>query len=184
MFIHNRVQRLLSIVALGTCAALVVSPLSAQSKPQTRQGFWITAGLGGGSFGCDLCESRESGGAAQIALGGTLSPRVQLGASSNAWSKTVDGVRVTQSALLALFKFYPSATGGFFLQAGLGIGQLELGSGNFSVSEEGASALFGLGYDWRVGNNFSITPFLNGVGGTFDGEGANFNQIGISLTWH
>jgi hypothetical protein len=52
------------------------------------------------------------------------------------------------------------------------------------VSEDGTSALFGLGYDWRVGTNFSVTPFLNGVAGSFDGEGANFNQLGISLTWH
>ncbi len=177
-----RFARLLAAAVLAIIAT--TSALSAQGKPQTRQGFWITAGIGGGSLGCDPCDSRETGGTAQIALGGTLSPRLQLGATSNAWSKTVDGVTVTQSALMALVKFYPSATGGFFVQGGLGVGQLKLGVSNLSVTEDGTSAILGLGYDWRVGTNFSITPFLNGVAGSFDGDGANFNQIGISLTWH
>lgn len=44
--------------------------------------------------------------------------------------------------------------------------------------------IMGIGYDIRVGKNFSLTPFLNGVGGSFNGNGANFNQIGLSLTWH
>jgi len=185
MSFSSRCLRVLSISAVATSAVLVTGTmLPAQGKPQVRQGFWITAGVGGGSLGCDECTTRESGATAQIALGGTISPRLQLGATSNAWSKNVDGATLTQSALMALVKFYPSATGGFFLQGGLGIGRLELGAGNVRVAEDGASAIFGLGYDWRVGTNFSITPFLNGVGGSFDGEGANFNQLGISLTWH
>ena len=184
MSLHLRALRAFTLTAVAASTMLFTTTLSAQSKPQTRQGFWITAGLGVGSLGCDECDSRETGGTAQIALGGTLSPRLQLGATSNAWSKKEDGVTVTQSALMALVKFYPSATGGFFLQGGLGVGQLELKSGNISFSEDGTSALFGLGYDIRVGTNFSITPFLNGVAGSFDGDGANFNQLGISLTWH
>lgn len=170
---------------LATSALLTATSLHAQSKPQTRQGFWISVGLGGGSIGCDDCgDSRESGGTAQISLGGTLNPRFQLGASTNAWSKKVDEVTITQSGLMALAKFYPSATGGFYLQGGLGVGQLSIGVDNLTVSTTGGSALLGLGYDWRVGTNFSITPFLNVVGGSFDQGSSNFNQLGISLTWH
>ncbi len=185
MSFTNRARRLLTTTVLASSAVLFTSTvLAAQSKPQVREGFWITVGIGGGSFGCDDCDSREGGGTAQLALGGSLSQRLQLGASINAWSKDVDGVTFTQSGVMALAKFYPSATGGFFVQGGLGIGSLEASSGNISVSEEGTSAILGLGYDWRVARNFSITPFINGVGGSFDGNGANFNQVGISLTWH
>lgn len=185
MSLAHRTRRLLTTGALATSAVLFASTLlSAQSKPQVREGFWITAGIGGGTFGCDDCDDREGGGTAQLALGGTLSPRLQLGASINAWSKEVDDVTFTQSGVMALVKFYPSATGGFFVQGGLGIGRLEASSGNITVSEDGTSAILGLGYDWRVGRNFSITPFANAVAGSFDGNGANFNQLGISLTWH
>jgi hypothetical protein len=185
MSMHARVFRQLLIGAIAVSAGFVSgAQLSAQSKPQVREGFWITVGAGGGTFGCDDCDDREGGATAQIALGGTLSQRLQLGASINAWSKEEDGVTFTQSGVMALVKFYPSATGGFFVQAGLGIGRLEASSGRITVSEDGGSAILGLGYDWRVARNFSITPFLNGVAGSFDGNGANFNQLGISLTWH
>lgn len=32
--------------------------------------------------------------------------------------------------------------------------------------------------------HISLTPFWNGVGGSFNGAGANFGQIGLGFTWH
>ncbi|WP_396202676.1 hypothetical protein [Gemmatimonas sp.] len=182
MFIGSRVALL--AVAAFSLAMATATTVEAQGKAQTRKGFWITGGLGGGSLGCDDCEGRESGATAQIALGGTLTPRFQLGATSNAWSKSVDGVTISQSGLMALAKFYPSATGGFFLQGGLGVGRFEVGDDSLTEGITGTSAILGIGYDWRVGKNFSVTPFFNGIGGSFDEGSANFNQLGISLTWH
>jgi hypothetical protein len=175
----------LVIAALSHIPLATASAQAQDGNKHERRGFWISVGGGGGSFGCDDCSgSRESGGTGQIALGGTLSQRLQLGVSSNAWVKTVEGVTITMSSLTALAKFYPSATGGFFLSGGLGVGRLELKEGSVSVSEDGTAAILGIGYDIRVTKNFSITPFLNGVGASFDGNGANFNQFGVSLTWH
>jgi len=172
-----------SALALATIGASTVEAQDANKHE--RKGFWISVGAGVGSLGCDECGgSRENGGTAQIALGGTLSQRFQLGVSSTAWTKSIDGVTITMTSVAALAKFYPSATGGFFLQGGLGIGGLELEEGGLSLSQDGASAILGLGYDIRVGRNFSITPFINGVGASFDGDGANFNQLGVSLSWH
>jgi hypothetical protein len=183
--VHAR--RAIALLALATAVAPFASleAQSASGNKQERKGFWISVGGGVGSLGCDDCGgTRESGGTAQIALGGTLSQRFQLGVSSNAWSKDVNGVTITMTSVTALAKFYPSATGGFFLQGGLGVGALELKEGSLSVSEDGTSAILGLGYDIRVARNFSITPFINGIGASFDGNGANFNQIGVSLSWH
>jgi hypothetical protein len=158
---------------------------TAAENKHARQGFWFTLGGGGGSLGCDDCGgTRESGATGQLALGGTISPRLQLGASSNVWAKNVEGVTVTMSSLTAIAKFYPSAASGFFLTGGLGLGQLEFSEGSESLKDDGTSAILGIGYDIRVAKNFSITPFLNGVGASFDGSSANFNQFGISLTWH
>jgi len=179
---------LVSLVFAALCmspALLTSAALEAQDKPQTRQGFWISVGVGGGSLGCENCgDNRETGGTAQIALGGTLSPRFQLGASSNAWAKEVNGTDITMSSLTAIAKFYPWVARGFYLSGGLGVGRIAFKEGSVTLSEDGTSAILGIGYDIRVGKNFSITPFLNGVGASFDGNQSDFNQVGIGFTWH
>ncbi|HEY0929772.1 MAG TPA: hypothetical protein VGE27_07610 [Gemmatimonas sp.] len=182
MIPFRHVTRLAAIAAVALSAS--TSTLSAQGHPQTRQGFWLTAGLGAGSRGCEGCDDRRGGVVGQLALGGTISPRFQLGASYNLWTREDDGVTGSQSGLMALAKFYPAARGGFFMQGGLGVGQLKTQRRNVSVTEDGTSALIGVGYDLRVARNFSVTPFANLVGGQFDGNSANFNQLGFSLTWH
>lgn len=173
----------IAVAVLGmTVAAL---PLAAQERPNTRSGFWFNLGVAGGTLGCDDCDGRESGGSAQIALGGTINSRVLLGASSNAWVKEVEGTTLSMSSLTAVVHFYPSATGAFFLTGGLGVGTLKVEDDFFgSASSSGTSAIVGVGYDWRVGKNFSITPFLNGIGGSFDGGKVNFGQLGVGVTWH
>lgn len=167
-------------------AALGLAPLTtaAAQNPHTRTGFWFNGGLGVGSYGCDGCSGRESGGSATIGLGGTLSRKVLLGAGINAWAKEVDGVDLTAATVTAMIRFYPSATGGFFLVGGLGYAMEEVSLGNVSVSESGAGVLLGLGVDIRVGRNISLTPFWNGNGLSIDGAGSNFGQLGLSLTVH
>lgn len=89
------------------------------------------------------------------------------------------------SSLTALLRFYPNPAGGFYLTGGLGVATIDLGVSGFgSASETGTAALLGIGYDYRISRNVSITPFWNGIGGSFDGGGANFGQIGISFTRH
>ena len=181
----SNIVGILSLALVFFATPAESSAQAATENKHARQGFWLTLGGGGGSLGCDECgDTRENGGTGQFALGGTISPRFQVGASSNVWTKNVEGVTVTMSSLTAIAKFYPSATGGFHLTGGLGLGQLEFKEGSDSLKEDGTSAILGLGYDIRVAKNFSITPFLNGIGGSFDGSSANFNQFGISLTWH
>lgn len=173
-------------LAVGIALALVAlaTNVSAQHA-QTRQGFWFNVGLGAGSLGCDDCGSRTNGISGQLSLGGTISPRLLLGAGTNGWTKEEDGVTLTMGSLAALVRFYPSATGGFYLTGGLGIATLDLGlAGYGSASDTGVSAILGIGYDIRVGQNVSLTPFWNGIGGSFDGYGANFGQIGLGMTIH
>ena len=88
---------------------------------------------------------------------------------------------------------------GFWISVGAGVGslgcddcggsrenggtaQIALAERSLALSGDGTSAILGLGYDIRVGRNFSIAPFLNGAGESLDCSGANFNQVGVGLT--
>lgn len=174
-----------TVVGAVFAASLGLSEIASAQHKQTRDGFWFNLGLGYGSLGCQNCGSREGSVSGGLALGGTLSQKVVIGAGTNGWTKSEGGATLTVSTLTALIRFYPSATGGFFLLGGLGVGQIHVSvSGLGSDSETGAAALLGLGYDVRVGNNVSITPFWNGFATNTTNSDANVGQIGVGVTIH
>jgi hypothetical protein len=120
-----------------------------------------------------------------LAIGGTLSQKLLLGAGTNAWSKSENGATLTVGTLTALARFYPSATGGFFLVGGLGIGSIHAEISDFgSDTETGLGALVGLGYDFRVGQNVSLTPYWNGFAMSTANADANVGQLGLGVTVH
>lgn len=162
----------------------VLAPDAMAQRPQTRDGFWFSIGVGGGSLGCKDCEERENGGAGTLAFGGKLSNTVLLAGSANGWTKTVDGATLTVGLVAVESRFYPRAAGGFFLKAGAGIGSVDLSIGSATFSETGAGILAGLGYDIRVGRMISITPWLQWFGIEYDPGNANVAQLGIALTIH
>lgn len=88
--------------------------------------------------------------------------------------------------LTAAVRFYPSRTGAFYLTGGLGVAKLDLVRipGYGSGYGNGIAALLGVGYDIRVRKSLSITPFWNAIGGLFAGPSANFEQLGLGVTWH
>ena len=177
--------------ALITCLFLtslaVPSLSSAQSRPQTREGFFIGFGFGYGSFGCSTCDGeREAGGILYLKLGGTVNERVLLGLEGNGW---VDwnwpveraGVTQTTSIVAAVIQFYPNAESGLFLKGGAGFTKIEVGSDTF---ESGGGVIGGLGFDARVGSNFSVSSYANYVYASARDESNNTFQIGIGVTWH
>lgn len=170
------------VAGIAALAALLATPLAAQ---RTREGFWFSGGLGYGSLGCQDCDGREGGGSGMIALGGSVSQNVLLGASLNGWTKTESGVTLSAGAVMAAVRLYPSSTGGFFLTGGLGVGNLDLEiSGLGSASETGWGAMLGVGFDARIGRNVSLTPFWNGIGIASGDLDANFGQLGLAITVH
>lgn len=173
------------IVTALTCLALLPLATAEAQHPQTRRGFWFNGGLGYGSLGCQDCSGREGALSGQLSLGGTLSDHLYLGVGTNGWTKSESGVTLTVGTLTALVRVYPSATGGFFLTGGLGLGTVDLDISGFgSGSETGVGALVGLGYDIRVGANVSLTPFWNGFAINHDLGDANVGQLGLSVTLH
>jgi hypothetical protein len=172
---------------LGTLAILLslgASPVAAQHA-QTREGFWIGAGMGVGSLGCEGCGDRTNGASGYVKLGGTLNPHLLLGVETNGWYKSESGVSVSQGSLAGAAYWYPSLTSGFFAKGGVGYARLHADAGiGGSASSNGFGILAGLGYDLRVGGNTSITPVANWFRGTFDGGSSDVFQLGVGVTLH
>jgi hypothetical protein len=174
----------LVLAAIVALSVTVASSASAQIS-QTREGFWFNAGLGYGSLGCENCDGREGALSGGLAVGGALSQKVLLGVGMNGWTKSESGATLTVGTVTALLHYYPSATGGFFLTGGLGLGSIRAEfDGVGSATETGVGALVGLGYDIRVGQNVSLTPYWNGFAATTSNADANVGQIGLGVTVH
>lgn len=176
--------RLRAIAVALLLLAHLVSTASAQ-RPQTRDGFWFMGGLATASLGCNDCGDRVSGTGAAIALGGTVSRTVQLGATINNWYKSEDGATLNVGILGANIRLYPSPTGGFYFNGALGIASIDAEiAGIGSGSETGTGLLLGVGYDIRVGRMLSLTPLANFVATRYDGGDLNFWQLGLAISVH
>jgi hypothetical protein len=185
-------------------ASISVSPLAAQQKgpanPNPREGFWIGLGLGAGSAGadCPSCSTQTfTGLSGYFKLGGTVSRNVLIGAETNGLVHSESGTDESMGFLSGVLVWYPSRTGAFFLKVGIGALRYTATGGGNTLDATAASGSFGLGYDFRVRPNFSITPFLNslatsGASFTLNGSPApsnetiklNLVQFGVGVTWH
>ncbi|HWP38097.1 MAG TPA: hypothetical protein VNL18_11145, partial [Gemmatimonadales bacterium] len=155
-------------VLAAMALVLTAVPLLAQSpgRPNTRQGFWASFGVGAGSTGaeCNQCSSdRTTGGSGYIRLGGTVSNKVLLGGESTGWFHSEGGVDETLGFASFVLLWYPSATGAFYLKFGLGGMSYEAQAPLLELTATAPSGSFGLGYEIRVGRNVSIVPFLNSL---------------------
>jgi len=186
------VTRISTAVAL---LALLGAAAARAQHPQTRKGFWIGFGFGYGSLGlsCDGCSSidRESGVSGFLKMGGTVSDKLLLGGESNGWTKKMAGRNTTAGNVSFTAYYYPTPASGLFLRGGLGFADYQVEGEDGSV---GFGFTLGVGYDIRVGTNFSLTPAANfnwgsvgdvqTVGGTVLGVKENIFQVGLGFTWH
>ena len=170
----------------AAAVAIAVSAASAHAQnAQIRDGFWFSGGLGYGSLGCDNCAGSRTGGmSGGLSLGGTITPRFLLGVGTEGWAKSEQGATLTVGTLDARVRFYPSATGGFFLTGGIGVGTISGAASGYTATETGLGMVFGLGYDVRVARNASLTPYWNGFAMKSSNADANVGQVGLAITLH
>ena len=179
------VRKLVGFFALALLGLLSAAATVQAQNAQIRDGFWFSGGLGYGVLGCDDCGDREGGVSGGLSLGGTISPRFLLGVGTSGWSKSEQGATLTVALLDARVRFYPSTTGGLFLTGGAGIGSVRGSVSGFgSATETGMGLILGLGYDWRVARNASVTPYWNGFAMRNSNIDANVGQMGLAITLH
>jgi len=179
------VRKLIGFFALGLLGLLSAAASAQGQNAQTRDGFWFSGGLGYGVLGCDGCGNYEGGLSGGLSLGGTISPRFLLGVGTSGWSKSEGGGTLTVGLLDARVRFYPSTTGGFFLTGGAGVGSVRISVPGFgSATETGPGLILGLGYDYRIARNASVTPFWNGYAMRNSNIDANVGQVGLAITLH
>ena len=196
-------------------ATLLASANAVQAQapvqPNTRQGFWISAGMGGGSAetkcSYPICSSDRLGGASgYIGLGGTLSPHVRLGGETNVWVRS-NGFGTDMIGFASLVaQWFPSRARASYLKVGLGAARLSSSNGGVadipSYKADAPSATIGVGYDLSVHSRVSPVLWINVLAsstvaldyhlGFIDLDpptsppdiSINLVQAGLAVTWH
>jgi hypothetical protein len=208
---------------LVTLLAAVWPATAFAGPPQTRKGFWLSFGLGYGSarVECDQCTagSREGSAAGWFRLGGTISNHVLLGWELNGWLKNDKGRlqssedltrTLGNSAVVAVI--YPRAASGLFVKVGAGLSYAGLpprpktfcqpldlvclGAIDKGAHGNGFGMTAGVGYDFRIRANLSITAdftYTRGSPGELRATGHptvvtgwqhDILAIGAGLTFH
>ena len=151
---------------------LLSTPLMAQE----RSGLFFDLGLGAASSTVSVeGESvSEWGFSGNMALGGTLSPSVQIGGGTFGFYKKDWG---TMGNLMAIINWFPSPTGNFWLRGGAGY---YVWSEPFDVSVSGFSFAASGGYDLMISPSIGIAPYATFLVGLpseikVNGTGLGFN---------
>ncbi len=192
VYTFNLIDRIAREPVQGRAPQPAAQPQQEQQLKHARRGFWIGLGLGYGSLGVEDGDSREGGFSGTLKLGGTLSQNLLIGVQSNGWTKTFEEIdaSLTFGVLAAVLQFYLGSNSGFYLSAGGGLGTLSGEAYGQSETKTGFGWVVGAGYDFRLARMFSLTPYVNFAGSSFDlldtgtRYGFNLFQGGLAVNWH
>ena len=154
-----------------------------ESQPtnrHVREGYWISIGMGMGSADCNECGARYRGLTGGLSMGGTINQHWLVGGSTFGWEQVGDASGPYPSGLLVQARFYPSATGGFWVTGGAGLGISTVGFTN----EVGWVLQGGLGYDVRVSHKVSLAPYVDVFTLSTGPISGNVVRAGIAVTVH
>lgn len=149
-------------ILLAALTACLVSPLAAQHA-NTRQGFWYGFGFGAGQgqVTCEICADQSGTDiTASLRAGGALSRQWLLGGEFDGWSNSQEIVTRRSWSVTAVALWYPWPAKGAYLKGGMGFTGYRASDSVDVISTTQPGALLGLGYEWRVGKNYSINPYL------------------------
>ncbi|MCG8469474.1 MAG: hypothetical protein MJB57_14920 [Gemmatimonadetes bacterium] len=181
-----------------TLAAAMAVGTAADASAQTREGQFISFGLGGGfdQISCEVCSGTpKSGLAGFVRFGGTVSDRLLLAAEFDAWTKGEEGVRQILGSLTAVALLYADPEARVHVKLGAGAVGYRASEDGDDLTALTPGVIAGLGYDYPIGETLSLSPFANLVVAPFatlkaDGDpavsGATLAMLtgGLSLTWH
>jgi hypothetical protein len=156
---------LLAVTLLGATAG------RAQDEP-ARHGFWADVQFGYGQLEKSSDQEPQTQHdvfALQFGLGGWLHHRLRLGGEIGGWlieafSTTDPSKGESVSQLRVVAQFYPSRHG-FFLKGAVGQA-VYTNEHPLQFDSRGWGGTIGVGYDLRLGRNFSLTPTASYNAGT------------------
>ncbi len=187
-----------SATVAGVVIATVLSAaVAVVAEAQERDGgLWGTFGWAPG-WNLTPPDGITRGRGGYFALGGTLSRRLLLGGEGSAWrrNEATLGGNVTLTSL-----FYPSTREGFFVKAGLGVGQARadglLPNNGVAIDSDvrfrtGLGTTLGVGWEIRVNGNFYLSAGVNWMLHLFYDDGNesirspnHFLLFQIGPMWH
>lgn len=178
---RNALLALLATFALST---------SALGQGYHRQGVWFGAGLGyGTTSGEDT--GNESGPAAYLRVGGTVSQDFLLGGEALGWYWSSGDEELLRTSLSLVMVFYPLRRADLILKGAAGFAHAEskrpspVGGGILEVvRHDGFAMSLGVAYDVRVATTLSITPGVEVVANNFDGFNLGLALLTVGVTWH
>ena len=166
------------------------APPPREDAGSRRRKFWIGFGPAYAAVDCDQCNDLNSAGGFTIHLGGTISPHLRIGVSSDTWVREQDNLGHSQSNFTAVLMWFPSTTLGFRFTGGVGVS----GRGRFEIDdyhhdfdndewESGVGYQLGIAYEAMVAKKFALVPFATWNLATFDHGHSNFWLFGLAATW-
>ncbi len=176
-----------TLLSLGSPSGATAQQATSETQQQSeslsgRKGFWIGFGFGGGlSSPGTFVSDGERGAAAYFRMGGTVNDHVLFGGQTQVWWRQeqpgfdTQRVNVTATALI-----YPSTTSGLFFKGGFGVTTVE----EFVVVGTGIGTTLGVGYDFRLGRNFYVTPNLDLLIHLLENSTSSSLLFTLGLVWH
>jgi hypothetical protein len=149
-----------------------------ETTPHPNGGFWISAGLGGGSASlrCDICQGNARSAPSGILAFGTRTRKgTRFGAELTAWRHGEAGVVrrvIAANAVTYLTPLHNARP--LFLKLGLGMLRFAADDGDADIRTTAVGATIGVGARIPVNPRYTIDPFVS----VFDGSGVHLDMRG------
>jgi hypothetical protein len=163
-------------------AAVAVCALASPAEAVERQGLVLGFSAGGGVMTCDGCDNLGSFGF-DFHIGGMIGDRVAVLAEGYGLAHPEDGSTLSSIIGGGALQLWPSDA--FWVKGGVGVGQLEVDSGKFSLRSESAFAVMAAaGVEIVRGHRFVLD--LQGRYGTtfFDDGNVNNFSAHVGFNWY
>jgi hypothetical protein len=174
------------LLLIAAAMVLFVTPVTAQ-HPNTRQGFWYGFGFGVGSghLNCEICNDQSGTDlAASIRAGGTLSESWLVGAELDGWTNSQDIATRRSWSAFAVALWYPWPARAAYVKGGFGVTGYRASDSVDVISTTRPGGILGVGYEWRIGKNYSINPYFNfqySLSGNLNFEHTEDNTVTTSI---
>src|SRR5580765_3040464 len=198
ILVGGKSMRTSKLLVLGAALIVAASLTSARNAsadpyPQTRDGFYLGLGVGGGTGaasisgnGFSASSNRQGGAVGSVRLGWSVMPQLSVGVESNSWARTESGTTVSMGVATFGATYYPSTTQGFFVRSGIGFGNervsVNQSNASGSASQSGFGFTAGTGYEMRLTQHWGIGPAVDYGYVNVKDQGFNISSNYVNFT--